>query len=69
MDVGATFGTNLSNTYLLERDFGWRGICVEPYPAFFQKLIKNRSSRAFNFAAYNQDGLELSFVPAGFYLG
>src|SRR3712207_7179394 len=34
VDVGAGDGVNPSNTHLLEAAFGWRGLLVEPNPAF-----------------------------------
>jgi FkbM family methyltransferase len=33
---------NLSNTYLLERDFCWRGILAEPNPIWHADLKRNR---------------------------
>lgn len=43
VDVGASDGSTVSNTLLLEKKFGWTGICVEPNPAFFARLEHNRS--------------------------
>ena len=36
VDIGARDGVVISNTYLLERQFGWRGLCIEPHPGLFQ---------------------------------
>lgn len=33
LEIGANDGYSQSNTYLLERRYGWRGILVEPLPA------------------------------------
>lgn len=43
VEFGATDGVRLSNTYLLEKAFGWSGICLEPNPKFFEQLRRNRS--------------------------
>jgi FkbM family methyltransferase len=43
VDIGAGDGIELSNTYLLEKRLGWRGIAVEPNPSFFERLQANRS--------------------------
>ncbi len=42
VEFGATDGVRLSNTFLLEQEFGWRGICAEPNPRMFEKLQRNR---------------------------
>ena len=35
VEVGAGHPTRLSNTFKLERDFCWNGICIEPSDEFF----------------------------------
>ncbi len=44
VDVGANDGITLSNTYLLEKKYNWKGICIEPEPTNYDKLITNRST-------------------------
>jgi len=41
VDVGASDGIRLSNTYLLAKQ-GWKGICVEAHPSYFELLKNNR---------------------------
>lgn len=41
VDVGALDGVAISNTLFFE-EMGWTGVCIEPHPAFFLKLCKNR---------------------------
>ena len=42
MDIGAHDGITLSNTYFFEKERGWTGICIDPNPNVFQKLVANR---------------------------
>jgi FkbM family methyltransferase len=44
VEFGAADGITASNTYLLERDFGWRGILAEPNPVWHADLTRNRSA-------------------------
>ena len=44
VDVGAYDGVKFSNTLLLEKDFEWNGICIEPGKRFFQRLTENRTA-------------------------
>ena len=54
VEIGAMDGIRLSNTYLLEMDYNWKGICVEPVPFNYEKLIKNRlNSFCSNKAVYS----------------
>lgn len=47
-DVGAFDGVTFSNTWALERDLGWTGIAVEPAPAAFALLARNRGCTVVN---------------------
>lgn len=43
LDLAAADGVTHSNTYALEKLFGWQGICVEPNPEFLPTLTKRRN--------------------------
>jgi FkbM family methyltransferase len=43
IEFGATDGISLSNTFLLEKNFGWKGILVEPGRNWREKLSINRN--------------------------
>ena len=45
IEAGAGDGIRLSNTYLLEKDYSWNGICVEAYQPLYEKLKNNRSCK------------------------
>jgi FkbM family methyltransferase len=42
VEFGASDGISLSNTYMLEKEFGWSGILSEPNRTFTPKLAANR---------------------------
>lgn len=62
VEFSAHDGVHLSNTYLLESQFSWTGILVEPSSTTFNKLRDNRSAKTFNLAVYSDSGLELEFT-------
>ena len=64
LEMGATNGLHVSNTLVLERDYGWNGICVEPAPDDFSELIKNRKCLCVNKCADEKEG-EVEFLLAG----
>lgn len=62
VDVGAFDGVSMSNTFLLEKKYNWTGICVEPCPSEFEKLISNRpAAYCCNSAVYNASDLIVKF--------
>jgi len=70
VEVGAYDGISLSNTYLLEKRYGWTGICVEPLPEEFTKLTNNRpESICVNKAAFSTSDLEVDYAVAGMLSG
>lgn len=44
VEIGAADGITLSNTYLLESEFAWQGICIEANPVSFEKLARCRQA-------------------------
>jgi FkbM family methyltransferase len=68
IEIGASDGINLSNTYLLEKDYKWKGICVEPIPKIFKLLCNNRpNSLCCNNAVYNDSNKDILFDIANNY--
>jgi hypothetical protein len=60
LDLGAYDGTHCSNSALLEKRFGWNGICVEPFPKGFE----NRRCVVVSRALTDKDGELLQFHGA-----
>lgn len=67
VEFGATDGVLLSNTWLLEKEFSWRGICCEPNPEFYKKLLINRNCAVSNQYIGKHTGADVEFVLAGVY--
>lgn len=54
LDIGANDGVTMSNTYVLETELGWTGVCVEANPDLIPKLIENRpNSEVFEAVLWN----------------
>lgn len=64
LDIGAYDGINLSNTYYLEKELGWGGICIEADSDSYRSLLKNRNCEKINAAVSNING-STSFSPSG----
>lgn len=50
VDVGAHDGVTFNNTYFLERERSWTGVCVEPNRNIFPKLESARQASCINAA-------------------
>lgn len=61
VDIGASDGITASNTFILEKFYKWRGICVDPNPAFMQSLMNARDSFVSTLCVYNETGKILPF--------
>lgn len=62
VEVGASNGIILSNTYLLETKYDWKGICVEPTPSIYKQLVINRpNSHCCDDAAYSVSNATVTF--------
>jgi len=69
VEFGATDGVMLSNTWLLEKEFDWKGICSEPNPKSFNALKKNRDCVLSNACIGAVTGEEVDFILADVYGG
>lgn len=62
IEIGASDGIKLSNTYLLEKKYNWTGICIEPELKSYEKCVVNRpNSICLNCAVYSENDLKLEF--------
>lgn len=60
-EIGGADGIKLSNTYLLENRFHWKGIIAEPARLFKNDLIRNRKSTLSFLCLHNKSGEKLTF--------
>ena len=66
LDIGAHDGVTFSNTYYLEKNLGWTGLCVEPNPSSYDKCIRNRTCNVVNKAILEgQKGKAEFIIPEG----
>ena len=69
VEIGAYDGVESSNTYAMEKGYGWKGLCVECNPRFYQTLIRTRNCYKSNHAVYNVNGAVLDFYDSDGYAG
>ena len=43
LDTAATNGIKWNNTFILEKEYNWTGIAIEPNPYYYKHLVKNRN--------------------------
>lgn len=64
VEFGATNGVDLSNSYLLEKEYGWSGILAEPAKLWHEDLFRNRTAIIDTRCVWSQTGVELLFSQA-----
>lgn len=57
LDIGAHDGVTISNTFFLEKERNWNGICIEAQPYVFEQLKHNRNCTCINVAVSNFEGI------------
>lgn len=64
VEFGATNGVSLSNSVLLEREFGWSGILAEPAKCWHRELRANRASIVETECVWSKTGDVVQFTEA-----
>lgn len=63
VEAGAYDGFTISNTFLLEKNYNWKGICIEATPYRIQELTDNRPNAVcIESAVFSESNLELDFT-------
>ena len=61
VEFGATNGVDLSNTYSLENNLGWKGILAEPAKCWHEQLSQNRECAIDTRCVWDSSGQTLTF--------
>jgi FkbM family methyltransferase len=61
VEFGACDGILISNTVLLERQFGWQGVLSEPAPSWHERLRNNRKCAIDTRCVWSTSGRKLLF--------
>jgi len=61
VEVGVGGGRILSNTFMLEKEFGWKGLLIEPNHSSHDSIAACRSATLERRAGASQSGLKLQF--------
>jgi FkbM family methyltransferase len=61
VEFGATDGVLLSNSYLLETEFGWKGILAEPATCWHKRLRLNRSCHIDSACVWKESNKTITF--------
>lgn len=61
VEFGATNGRDLSNTFILEKMFGWKGILAEPARSWHRELQVNRTCEIETDCIWHESNVKLVF--------
>lgn len=64
VEFGATNGTTMSNTLLLERRYDWTGIVAEPNPTYHERLHQTRKCNISTKCVHSETGAAVEFLCA-----
>ena len=64
VEIGATDGINLSNSHLLEQEFKWNGILVEPDKYWHAQLEENRNALIDKRCVWSKTGERIQFFSS-----
>ena len=66
IEFGAYDGVIFSNTHLLEKQFGWTGILIDPIPNHYESMKQNRNCKLIHGAitAEHQESVLIEELPA-----
>lgn len=64
VDFGATNGTTMNNSLILERNFDWTGIVAEPNPTFHENLMRARTCNISTKCVHSVTGETMDFIMA-----
>lgn len=67
IEFGATDGIGISNTYVLEKEFGWRGILAEPAKVWHKSLRENRNSIIDERCVWSKSNQKIDFRETDFH--
>lgn len=65
MDVAANDAVGISNSYFFDRCLGWRGVCVEGNPIYFERLFRLRTCTLVPTCVGGIDGATVEFGLMG----
>ena len=66
LEFGATNGIDLSNTFMLETSFNWKGVLSEPSPQWYASLKENRKNATIiTKCIWSESNKKLDFFESG----
>lgn len=66
VEFGATDGVSLSNTYLMEKKYGWSGLLAEPGRNWHTQLEINRNCKISKACIWNKSEESVQFIESEF---